>query len=524
MSLHLAAKHLSSKGRGPDSALVHMAPGEVAGLQALAKAHGGSLSVNPDTGLPEAGFLSSILPAIAGFALGPAGFGLMSPMMAGATVGGIGALTSGNLGKGLMAGMGAYGGAGLGAGLVGMGEQAMNAPMLNAAAEAARLGDPTGGLAGLNSNMMGQASQASGWDKAVAGAKAGWNDPSKLVSGLGGGSSKKGYGYLAAAAAPTVMEALTPKQSSIGVPRTDAATAQKVRYNPSTGRYDPIVEAKYAEGGTTPWNTKWKPDVPDYGQQDRDFSKEILYYDMANNLKPEDETLKKPIAADVNNAALAGYQLGDGVQGGNFSAGPTYSGFTGLTPDFADSLGSIDSRTDGAPSLGAPSSGGSFSPPADSFGPGGIGFGGVDTNAGEGGVGGVGGPGGVGAGDGAGSRDNDGPGSGLGWAAGGMAGYAAGGLGSLGSYSDGGRLLRGPGDGVSDDIPATIGEHKQPARLADGEFVIPARIVSEIGNGSTEAGSRKLYAMMDRIQNNRKKSIGKNKVAVNSKSDRYLPA
>jgi hypothetical protein len=93
----------------------------------------------------------------------------------------------------------------------------------------------------------------------------------------------------------------------------------------------------------------------------------------------------------------------------------------------------------------------------------------------------------------------------------------------LGGYSDGGRLLKGPGDGVSDSIPAVIG-NKQPARLADGEFVIPARIVSELGNGSTEAGARKLYAMMERVQASRKKSIGKKKVAVNSKSDKHLPA
>jgi hypothetical protein len=102
---------------------------------------------------------------------------------------------------------------------------------------------------------------------------------------------------------------------------------------------------------------------------------------------------------------------------------------------------------------------------------------------------------------------------------------AAGGgiMGNLGGYSDGGRLLRGPGDGVSDSIPAVIGK-RQPARLADGEFVIPARIVSELGNGSTEAGARKLYAMMERIQSTRKKSIGKKKVAVNSKADKHLPA
>jgi hypothetical protein len=93
---------------------------------------------------------------------------------------------------------------------------------------------------------------------------------------------------------------------------------------------------------------------------------------------------------------------------------------------------------------------------------------------------------------------------------------------NLGGYSDGGRLLKGPGDGVSDSIPASIGG-RQPARLADGEFVVPARIVSEIGNGSTEAGARKLYKMMDRVQANRKKSIGKGKVAVDSKSEKLLP-
>jgi membrane protein involved in colicin uptake len=112
-----------------------------------------------------------------------------------------------------------------------------------------------------------------------------------------------------------------------------------------------------------------------------------------------------------------------------------------------------------------------------------------------------------------------------GLAGGGMPMYAVGGgLGSLGSYSDGGRLLKGPGDGVSDSIPATIGNKQQPARLADGEFVVPARIVSELGNGSTEAGAKKLYAMMDRVQRARGKTTGKNKVAANSRADKYLPA
>jgi hypothetical protein len=100
---------------------------------------------------------------------------------------------------------------------------------------------------------------------------------------------------------------------------------------------------------------------------------------------------------------------------------------------------------------------------------------------------------------------------------------AQGGMSNLGSYSDGGRLLRGPGDGVSDSIPAMIGQ-KQQARLADGEFVVPARIVSELGNGSTEAGARQLYAMMDRVQKARKKTVGKDKAATNSRAAKLLPA
>jgi hypothetical protein len=100
---------------------------------------------------------------------------------------------------------------------------------------------------------------------------------------------------------------------------------------------------------------------------------------------------------------------------------------------------------------------------------------------------------------------------------------ASGGVSSLGSYSDGGQLLRGPGDGVSDDIPAIIGG-SQPARLAEGEFVVPARIVSELGNGSTEAGAKRLYEMMDRVQAGRSQSIGHDRVAVDTKAYRHLPA
>lgn len=98
--------------------------------------------------------------------------------------------------------------------------------------------------------------------------------------------------------------------------------------------------------------------------------------------------------------------------------------------------------------------------------------------------------------------------------------FAPGGLASLGGYSDGGRLLKGPGDGMSDNIPATIGR-KQPARLADGEFVVPADVVSGLGNGSTEAGAKQLYKMLDKVRSAR---TGTKKQGKQIKPEKYTPA
>ena len=92
---------------------------------------------------------------------------------------------------------------------------------------------------------------------------------------------------------------------------------------------------------------------------------------------------------------------------------------------------------------------------------------------------------------------------------------------NLGGYAAGGnpRLLKGPGDGMSDNIPAVIGR-RQPARLADGEFVVPADVVSHLGNGSTEAGAKKLHGMMDNV---RKARTGKKKQAPAVKANRFIP-
>jgi hypothetical protein len=131
------AKQLQSYGRGDDKMLVHMTPGEVGGLQQLAMAHGGSLSINPQTGLPEAGFLSKLLPTLIGFGLAATGVG--APLAAGMVAAGQTALT-GDLSKGLMAGLGAFGGAGL-AGAAGVG--------------GSLLGGNAGGLLGEGAGVFG---------------------------------------------------------------------------------------------------------------------------------------------------------------------------------------------------------------------------------------------------------------------------------------------------------------------------------------------------------------------------------
>ena len=154
------------------------------------------------------------------------------------------------------------------------------------------------------------------------------------------------------------------------------------------------------------------------------------------------------------------------------------------------------------------------------------------SGEGDGGSGDGGGSGGDGGGGGGGDGGGGGGGGGGGDAMGGYfsrnqfnyhpAQMARGGLpmpGHLGSYSDGGRMLKGPGDGMSDNIPASIGG-KQPARLADGEFVVPADVVSHLGNGSTDAGAKRLYAMMDNV---RKARTGTKKQGKQIKAEKYLP-
>lgn len=595
MSLETAAKHLASQGRGPDTQLVHMSLGELNSLQELAKAHGGTLSINPDTGLPEAGFLSSILPMVIGAGLTAATGGAFSPMMLGLGVGGVQALRTGDLGKGLMAGLGAYGGAGLAGSFMNAGTGALSQAAGTAGASAVTPvtagANLTQGAADIgNVYAQEQAAQNAIANKLAATtpmetAKAGVGQIVKNPSQL---FTKGNLGYGLAAAAPAFSA--EPKTE---MPKLDSEPA-KFSYSP--GRVpDPMAgypadyQGEYAY--FRPSYTRLAAGGPVEAMSDANAVGANTGYPMANISRgayatpyqqpipqnvvtgPQDtrvdaftgaerfadggstdeyryeydpvrqayKQILPPTTAAGINSTSSGDMRGDG--GGSFSSGVSSSGReTGLNPFSAIAAGeAIQGFGRG---LGGFMPGGML---ANAIGGGLVGYGqnaisqnqaaldaemGAAMNAAQnaaaneagisaafGNADSTYGGADVGASTGT-DYGSDGFGN---YATGGITALAYGGQSHLGDYSDGGRLLRGPGDGVSDSIPATIG-NKRPARLADGEFVVPARIVSELGNGSTEAGARKLYAMMNRVQAARGKTTGKGKVAKNTRAEKYLPA
>ena len=479
MSLEQAAKHLAAHGRGPDTELIHMTKGEVNSLRQLAKAHGGTLTVNPHTGLHEAGFLKSLLPMIIGAGVTAATGGAAAPWMIGLGMGGLEAARTGDLSKGLMAGLGAYGGAGLAGGLMSAGvSTAQNAAMegaktsaekaiaeqaaSNTAAELA--GNQTAAESARLAAQSQTAQQAAAQAAAEASKQAMASPMSTMSTGLGSLTSEAGrdaFGNYAAgmgssagklglaAAAPMAGAMMQPQTQE--APKSDSTMPQRLEYN--VGRATDPLGNPYTPA----------PDVPGYGDQGQNFGREQNYFPTAGY---------RNITADQAKA-MRGYATGGPVEEmSNANAIGANTGFP--QADIHQGAYATPWQT--------PLSQNVVQGTADT---------GVNAMTGE---------------------QND-------FAKGGLSAAAS----HLGDYSDGGRLLRGPGDGVSDSIPATIG-NKRPARLADGEFVVPARVVSELGNGSTESGARKLYAMLDRVQAARKKSIGKGKVAKDSRADKFLPA
>jgi hypothetical protein len=471
MSLHVAAKHLASKGRNGDTELVHMTKGEIQSLQGLALAGGGSLSINPDTGLVEASFLKRILPMVAGAGL--AMIPGVGPLAAAGMVGGFETMRTGDIGKGLMAGLGAYGGAGLAGNLASTGANAgLNAAATEATAAGANAGasalQGSGYEAMKNAGLSDELIKQSATDYAsnVAGSSAapfsqatqnmlanpmttGFNQITSSPEALGQ-FGKQNLMNIGAAAAPAVGDALTPKGPAMpGMPEEDPRYAgSPYRYNLASNftgstpaRPNPYYRPTglgYAEGGDVMMSAGGSYDDEPMGDDPGMASGGIAAYAAGGNLEMKRMSLGEGMYRDTDEdtANLGAYDAAKKRMEKQFAA-------ANLKPR--------EMPKSGIAKLGQ------IKPMAS---------------------------------------------------------------GGLGSYSDGGRMLKGPGDGMSDDIPAVIGK-KQPARLADGEFVVPADVVSHLGNGSTDAGAKKLYSMMDKVRTAR---TGKKKQAPAVKTDKYMPA
>lgn len=498
MSLHTLAHHLQSAGRGEDKVLVHMTPGEVNGLQQLAMAHGGSLTINPHTGLPEAGWLSSILPMVAG-----AGLMLvpgMQPLAAAALVGAGGALATGSLQKGLAAGLGAYGGAGLASGLgsLGAAEATANAaPAVSTAGVAAPTTEAIAGSVAPNApfaaNPAGMSVPATTVPNVV-------NPTSMQAMQAGAGRLTEPGGMSALykelpkgtlpALASTAMTAATPAPPNFhqgkGMIRPYQYTLTKNDAGPERGNvWDGPVSSKERDYFTETWKA-----LPPYSAKNAD---RMAGVGIGGVSSPYNTTTPMPsqysssgIAPQGILAAQAGASQGyrfdpyTGMPITTMAVGGPVEEMSAQNAVGANSMypqSQIDTSMYSNPMVQRPMPTNVVTQGLDMP---------TDPYTGE-------------------------------------QKFADGGLSTLGGYSDGGRLLRGPGDGVSDSIPAQIG-NRQPARLADGEFVVPARIVSELGNGSTEAGARRLYAMMERVQKARRKTVGKDHVAKDTNAEKFLPA
>jgi hypothetical protein len=482
MSLHHLANHLAAQGRGVDSVLVHMSPGEVKNLQGIARAHGGSLTVNPHTGLVEAGFLSSIMPAIEGAAVmaGGAAMGMpIDPGTAALIVGGVNGVAKGNLMQGIQAGMGAYGGAGLeqGAAANGMFDQSPQA-VTNQVPQAAPIATPaasnTGFTPGVDAGTsLSEASAPSAVQNSfVPGVDAG----TSLSEASSAPTAPKAYSlmdlvkdnpkYAMAAAAPGVMSLLSPNKTTPADQGAGMIRPYTFNYNPQASNgmvgNKPMIGTKYTPGQDTSERQWFQPT----------YTAGTPY----TPVKGVDYAEGGPIEAMSNANAIGAnthYPQAD-IHHGAYSS-PWQ---TPISENVLPGPGDVDvDPYTGEQKLaagGMPDMGGIYAGEQSQYSPGGIS---------------------------------------------GLMNYAQGGSTDLGSYSDGGRMLKGPGDGMSDSIPASI-EGKQPARLADSEFVVPADVVSHLGNGSTDAGAKQLYKMMDRVRQAR---TGTKKQGKQINPSKFLP-
>jgi hypothetical protein len=571
-----SAQGLASLGRNNDTMLMHVTPREVAGLQSLAMAHGGSLTINPDTGLPEAGFFDSLLTMGAGAILGgPVG---LSALETGLLIGGTTLLATGDLGKAFGAGLGGYSGADLGKSFMGFANKSvmpgapttaefntqLNAPYTGAMGSTGQLGADLGfkagpmgatdqlaqSIGGINTNLptyspgqgfqltpkpvmnaanvdtanilnpkvpgvgvqnldawaarpdysgsainlekfptgISSPSAKTGVDALTSGVSQAASSPKEFATYLGEGNTLKGTGKLALTGLGLFSdELIKPPPTNIyedpdkgkwlsatgGLNLSDRFG--NLNLAASGGAVEDDRIKSYALGGIVS-NPSVGGGISDLynrpeGQATETISQDGYGIGRLNSLAN---------AEAMTNAKTLGY-----ADGGDVTDASNLNNLPTLNLDTGKSTMPNQGNTGGFKLLGgipihfSDSYNKSFLPTV---------FGGLRSilrNA-----------------------DQQPTRYRLNLNTGEQTPYAEGGY------------LDGEGDGMSDSIPATI-EGKQPARLADGEFVVPADVVSHIGNGSSKAGSKRLYAMLDKVRQAR---TGHTKQGKQIKAEKYLPA
>ena len=559
MSLKEAAQYLQSQGRGNDSRLMHVSPRELQSLQTLAKAKGGFLTINPNTGLPEAGFLEDVLPVAAAGALmfmaptlaptiggvftGGASGALATGIGAGLLAGGSSLLTQALSGQPINVGKAATTGAltGLTAGAFAPSTNvATDVPALDIAKQTANApivqGDFTNTAAtytpppasgnsfaynaqgemvpsNVPASITGSTNPLSGPTPPPVAEKSWWKSLTpgqQLATGLGGVA---GLSLLAGANQPKIQ---TPATTSYIRPYTYSQTMNPNYGQPGQSyynqRYTPLPTYQAAQGGLMggPVEQMSQNNTMEgsYPQSLSDRSVYAVSTQMpasAEVIGSDYDTRTNPYSGNISRMAAGGtadsgyIPTSQAVQDYNkmlseraaeeYLRNPMPSAMMPASqrPVFAQPQLGLLGQSGLAAQAGLPQY--TYNAATRSYVP-------IARQAPVEEV--VAAP-----------MQND---SYSGGAAGGLMPY------NLGSYSDGGRLLKGPGDGMSDNIPASIGD-KQPARLADGEFVVPADVVSHLGNGSTDAGAKKLYAMMDKVRTAR---VGTKKQGKEIKAEKYL--
>lgn len=563
MSITKAAELVRAHGRGKDSQLMHVTPRELQSLQAIARAKGGSLTINPNTGLPEAGFLEDVLPTVAGTLIGTA---VGMPWL-GAAIGGLGTYAmTGSLEKGLMSGLGAFGGASALSSLGGIGAAAA-APTtattaattsiapeaLAAAADAgltgvgANVGAATAGagmtpmqlagaydtaLSGVGANMptltgAEQFAQMGVGDKFSAVGKGFgqlFSDPSGTMKAL-----PKGFvGDVGMAAAPIIGGIMDSSSSGMPEPEEQDSYYRPFNYDPKTQKFTALPPVKtsdwgsrsfegyrqslgYAEGGEIeqryerPIRTV-DPAVADYNRAMMERAQQEYVQGMQ---MPGVQIMQAPkqLPADAASITPTGKYDYDPVTQRYSLVQPTKSEIDKLREELLAQSGQQNWH-----------SGMGWNPYADTGhgGAAGVASGGYIKNLASGGAVGIaqipkfqaGGemssdafvvPADVVSALGNGSTD---------------AGVRA-----LNDYLGMAMHIEGEGDGLSDDVPASI-EGEQPARVADGEVYVPPEVVAELGDGDPEKGAAKLYVMMDKI---REAAHGKKSQQREVSPDKVMP-